>query len=107
MSLKNYSVLKGRPIHNRLGSSKTPHYQVQVSANGDMYRIAINVRSQDGSEVEFAVKSQFKHPITDLIAPLQEGRHPVASQPGAGAKGMHQTRQILSPQQGGMDIGQQ
>ncbi len=82
MSLKNYSVLKGRPIHNRLGSSKTPHYQVQVSANGDMYRIAINVRSQDGSEVEFAVKSQFKHPITDLIAPLQEGRHPVASQPG-------------------------
>jgi uncharacterized protein YukJ len=80
--MKNYSLLKGRPIHNRLGSSKSPHYQVQVSANGEMFRIAINVKSQDGSEVEFAVKAPFVHPLTDSIKEKEEGCYSVAQEPG-------------------------
>ena len=66
MPLNNYAVLKGRPINNRLATGASPHYQVLVSENGTLHRIAINVRSQDGSEVEFLVRSRFEHPITDF-----------------------------------------
>jgi uncharacterized protein YukJ len=81
MPLNNYAVLKGRPINNRLASGASPHYQVLVSENGTLHRIAINVRSQDGSEVEFLVRSRFEHPITDQLAALAEGLHPTPSQP--------------------------
>jgi hypothetical protein len=81
MALKNYSVLKGRPIHNRAGTGKKPHYQVQISADGVMYRIAINVRSQDGSEVEYLLRAHFEHPVTDGLAKLEQGVHPLPPQP--------------------------
>lgn len=82
MALNNYAVLKGRPIANRLGTGTSPHYQVQVSANGVLHRIAINVQSQDGSEVEYLVRSPFEYPTTPALAQLSEGLHPVASQAG-------------------------
>ena len=82
MPLKNYSVLKGRPISNRLATGSSPHYQVLVSADGTLHRIAINVRSQDGSEVQFLVRSRFEHPITDLLAELPEEVRKVPSAPG-------------------------
>ena len=44
---KGYACLKGRPIGNRIASSRKPHYQVHISANGVHYRIAINVQSSD------------------------------------------------------------
>ena len=81
MPLKNYAVLKGRPTNNRLATGANPHYQVLVSENGTMHRIAINVRSQDGSEVQFLVRSAFEHPITEKIAALSEGLHRAASVP--------------------------
>ncbi|SCB44068.1 DUF2278 family protein [Rhizobium lusitanum] len=82
MPLNNYAVLKGRPINNRLATGSSPHYQVLVSENGTLYRIAVNVRSQDGSEVEFLVRDRFEHPITAQLAELPEGLHPTPSQPG-------------------------
>src|SRR5262245_30814514 len=81
MPLKTYSVLKGRPVNNRLASGDSPHYQVLVSADGELHRIAINVRSADGSEVEFLVRSRFEHPITHELAPLPEGLHRAQSKP--------------------------
>ena len=30
MSLKNYGVLKGRPIARRVGTGASPHYQVHL-----------------------------------------------------------------------------
>ena len=82
MALKNYSVLKGRPVNNRLGTGGSPHYQVLVSADGELHRIAVNVQSQDGSEVEFLVRAPFEHPLTDAIVALEEGVHAIASRPG-------------------------
>ena len=82
MPLANYAVLKGRPIRNRLGTSGSPHYQVQISADGENHRIAINVRSSDGSEVQFLVRSKFVHPITDGLTALAEGVHKLKSAPG-------------------------
>ena len=82
MPLKHYSVLKGRPMNNRLATGDNPHYQVLVSADGEFHRIAVNVRSADGSEVEFLVRSRFEHPITAELEPLAEGLHPAPSRPG-------------------------
>ena len=82
MPLKNYSVLKGRPVNNRLATGGNPHYQVLISAQGDLHRIAVNVRSADGSEVEFLVRSRFEHPITSDLGSLIEGLHRAAARPG-------------------------
>ncbi|MGJ4886600.1 DUF2278 family protein [Bradyrhizobium sp. HKCCYLR20261] len=82
MPLKDYSLLKGRPINNRLATGSSPHYQVLVSADGELFRIAINVRSQDGSEVEFLVRSRFEHPIVEGLKGVAEGFHPLQSKPG-------------------------
>ncbi|MBR0776343.1 DUF2278 family protein [Bradyrhizobium diazoefficiens] len=82
MPLKNYSVLKGRPVAMRFGSGKSPHYQVHLVAADADYRIAVNVQSADGSEVEYLVRSRFVHPITDGLAALAPGLHPQPPKPG-------------------------
>src|ERR1700755_3123535 len=74
MPLKSYSVLKGRPIAMRFGTGKSPHYQVHIVAANEDFRIAVNVQSADGSEVEFLVRSHFVHPITAQLAALPEAR---------------------------------
>ena len=79
---KGYACLKGRPIGNRIATSRKPHYQVHISANGVHYRIAINVQSNDGSEVQYLVRSQFLHPLTDSLSSLAQGRMSVDSRPG-------------------------
>ena len=82
MSLKNYSVLKGRPVDHRLATGGNPHCQVLISAQGELHRIAVNIRSDDGSEVEFLARSRFEHPITADLESLAEGLHPTPSRPG-------------------------
>ncbi|CAH2402343.1 DUF2278 family protein [Mesorhizobium escarrei] len=77
-----YAVLKGRPTNNRLGTKKNKHYQVLISANGEQYRIAINVESGDGSEVAFLVRAPFEHPVIDGLAGLEPGLHKLPSAPG-------------------------
>lgn len=81
MPLKRYGVLKGRAIDRRVGSGGNPHYQVLLVDNDDKWRIAVNVRSQDGSDVEYLVRSQFKHPITTNIADLPVGFHELDCKP--------------------------
>jgi uncharacterized protein YukJ len=54
MPIRQYSVLKGRPIDARRGSGSSPHYQVLVVDDVERYRIAVNVESQDGSEVQYS-----------------------------------------------------
>lgn len=82
MPLKAYSCLKGRAIGTRLGTGQQPHYQVHVSANGVHCRVAINVQSADGSEVEYLVRSRFVHPITDALTQLEPGFEAIQSGPG-------------------------
>src|ERR1044072_7692410 len=81
MPLTNYSVLKGRPVAMRFGSGKSPHYQVHLVADRENSRIAVNVESADGSEVEFLARSRFIHPITDALKELPEGLHPQPPEP--------------------------
>lgn len=82
MPLRTYSVLKGRPVAVRLGSGRSPHYQVHVVAGDEDFRIAINVQSGDGSEVEYLVRSRFAHPIIDDLAALGRGLHRAEPRPG-------------------------
>jgi uncharacterized protein YukJ len=87
MPLKNYGVLKGRPIARRLGTGNSPHYQVHlVDEAGTDYRIAVNVKSKLApSELMFHIKSHFNHPVTSTVEPLPSGFTPLANGPTSGA----------------------
>lgn len=75
MPLKNYGVLKGRPIARRLGAGSSPHYQIHIADQaGRNYRIAVNVKSKLApSELMYHIKSHFVHPITAGLEPLASG----------------------------------
>jgi uncharacterized protein YukJ len=82
MAIQRYSLLKGRVIDRRNGSGRNPHYQMLVADEADHYRVAVNVRSHDDSEVLYLVRTRFEHPITDDLAELAPGLHAVESRPG-------------------------
>lgn len=86
MPLKNYGVLKGRPIEVRLATSQNPHYNVHLVDETVDYRIAINVASAVyPSEVEYVVADNFQHPLTDRVLALPLGYSPLAPDPSSGA----------------------
>lgn len=82
MPVDRYSVLRGRAVDVRQGTGKQPHYQILVIDDINKYRIAINVQSQDGSEVFYYVNPQFKHPICDALLALPKGLNAIQSAPG-------------------------
>jgi uncharacterized protein YukJ len=86
MSLKNYGVLKGRPISSRMGAGSSPHYQVHVVDNTTDYRIAVNVKSQlSPSELLYFIDDDFQHPMLEELKALALGFTHVASEPGGRA----------------------
>jgi len=86
MPIKNYGVLKGRPVDKRLGVSSNAHYQILVVDETTDYRIAINVKSAlEPSEVEYLIDEQYQHPLLSQLGTLALGFHPLASKPGGEA----------------------
>ncbi|WP_148714441.1 DUF2278 family protein [Chitinolyticbacter meiyuanensis] len=86
MPLKNYGVLKGRPVARKLGAGQSPHYQVHVVDDTTDYRIAVNVASAlSPSELEYLIESHFQHPFLDQLAALPIGWHTLPHQPGGPA----------------------
>jgi uncharacterized protein YukJ len=86
MSLKNYGVLKGRPVDKRLGSSANAHYHVHLVDDTVDYRIAINVESkQSPSEVEYLVVENFQFPGAKQLTDLPSGFSALESKPGTPA----------------------
>ena len=68
MALKNYGMLKGRPVDRRLGAGQNPHYQIRVVARTETFRIAINVKSKLApSELLYYLDDRFAHPICDML----------------------------------------
>jgi len=83
MSLQKYGVLKGKAIETKKGSGKSPHFQILVSDDELLYRIAVNVESQEPpSDVLYYVDENFKHPIIDLLEPMPKGHHLLDKKPG-------------------------
>jgi uncharacterized protein YukJ len=81
MPIPKYSVLAGRASDRKFATTASNHYEIRIEAAGASYRIAVNVQSADGSEVLFAAKDPFAHPILTGLAALADGRYDVASQP--------------------------
>lgn len=83
MSLQRYGVLKGKAIETKKGTGNTPHFQILVSDDKLLFRIAVNVESQEPpSDVLYFVDENFHHPVIDLLAPLPMGYHPVEKEAG-------------------------
>lgn len=83
MPLKNYGVLKGRPVARRLAITSNAHYQVHLVSEDTDYRIAINVKSQlEPSELEYLVDENFSHPILTDLTDLPLGFKELERKPG-------------------------
>lgn len=83
MSLKNYGVLKGRPIDRRLAITSNAHYQVHIVDDDTDYRIAINVKSKlFPSELQYWINENFTHPLIDNLPKLSLGFHELERKPG-------------------------
>lgn len=84
MPLQHYGVLKGRVTDTRREDGQdTPHYQIQVSAGGTEFRVAVNVKSQTApSDLLYVIREQFQHPLLASLPALSEGFSSVPSEPG-------------------------
>jgi uncharacterized protein YukJ len=85
MPLKSYGVLVGRPVERRReGGKDSPHYQIRLSdGTGASFRAAVNVLSQESpSELLYLVDDDLHHPITDAMAGLAGGWHPLPPRGG-------------------------
>src|SRR5258705_11659808 len=71
-----YGVLRARPdLAKREDGGATPHLQIRaVDATGQPWRVAVNVQSDDGSEVVFwIVDPLVGHPILGALATTPSG----------------------------------
>ncbi|HLO51095.1 MAG TPA: DUF2278 family protein [Kamptonema sp.] len=83
MALKNYGVLKGRPVGSRSALTSNGHYQVHIVSEDTDYRIAINVQSQlEPSELEYVVDENFSYPFLADLLDLPLGFNAVERKPG-------------------------
>ena len=93
MPAGKYGVLRGRVVATEEERSDpvSPHYQVQVKAKGEDWRIAINVQSTDrkgGPSKEmllYRLIEDFRHPVTDVVKSLGEGFTRLDRRAGGGA----------------------
>jgi uncharacterized protein YukJ len=83
MSLKNYGVLKGRPIARRLGAGSSPHYQIHLVDDDSDFRIAVNVKSKKSpSELLYLIVENYVHPLVDDLVALPYGFSHLQRKPG-------------------------
>jgi uncharacterized protein YukJ len=81
MPIQNYSVLKGKPTGGKVVSGKGTHYQITVQGTSDLYTVAVNIESTDGSEVLFSIEHAFTPPDMRGLAALPTGMTRLQSRP--------------------------
>ena len=77
MPIRDYSVVKGKATggkvqFNRNGNS--PHYLIALQASGQTFQAAVNIESEDGSEVLYLIERSFTPPNPGELASLLAGR---------------------------------
>jgi uncharacterized protein YukJ len=84
MPLSSYGVPAGQVVDRRAeGGTDTPHYQVQLAAGDERYRIAVNVLSKEHpSELLYLADESFHHPVVQELPSLPAGFTPLPSTPG-------------------------
>lgn len=97
-AVRTYGVLVGHVLQGReYGGGQSPHYEILVQADGE-YRIAVNVRSVDGSDVLAYLDTAFTHatrPYLAALAAAAPGFTPLAT--GPDGKGLDYLRDNLFP----------
>jgi uncharacterized protein YukJ len=102
-AVRRYGVLVGRirdGKESESGQGKSPHYEIWVTAGDADFRIAVNVRSVDGSDVLAFYDPAYQAPdgldLAELAA--SAGYRPIATGPGGeghGSGGLDYLRQNL------------
>lgn len=82
MTIKDYGVIKAKPIKATPGSNDSPHYQVLIQDDqGTQYRIAINIKSEDyPSEVLYLVSEHLPSEEITQLPNVPSGFTPLADQ---------------------------
>lgn len=95
---RTYGVLVGHVVQGReFGGGKSPHYEILVRADGQ-YRIAVNVRSVDGSDVLAFLDPAFSHPTRPDLAALASGPAGfIALRTGPDGEGLDYVRDGIVP----------
>jgi uncharacterized protein YukJ len=79
----DYGVLKGPVVEfGREDSGGSPHFQIVVLATDNRFRVPVNVKSSDGSEVLFSMVEPLKdHRLIAELARIPEGFTPDGTEP--------------------------
>ncbi|MGF7035144.1 uncharacterized protein YukJ [Paenibacillus mucilaginosus] len=81
-----YGVLKCKAVDCRKGVPENAHYQVHAVAEGEDFRLAVNVRSQlSPSELLYYADEHFQHAVTEKLAELPYGFTKLEGRPGGAA----------------------
>jgi uncharacterized protein YukJ len=96
---RTYGVLVGKIVDGQLKpSGSSPHYEVWVRADTKDFRVAINVRSVDGSDLLVHYDPDFQNPTKRNLAALAAGAGGfTALQTGVGGEGLDYLRDGLFP----------
>jgi uncharacterized protein YukJ len=88
MGKQKYGVLRGQVVASaeERNDHASPHYQIMAMADGEPWRIAVNVKSSDKggkgpdrSIVLYRIIEDFRHPILQTVKRFKEGFHPIAA----------------------------
>jgi uncharacterized protein YukJ len=83
MPIASYSVLRGQPTAGKVVASKDDtHYQITMQATGGPFTAAVNTESTDGSEVLYAILTNFTPPNPGGLLALATGMHALPSKVG-------------------------
>lgn len=66
MPLRNYHLFVGR-YDRGLMAPDANHFEIKLNTGNDFYRVAVNVRSQDGSMLLSYVDDNFRHELCDRL----------------------------------------
>jgi uncharacterized protein YukJ len=74
MPVPAYGVLKGHPSSRGVNPGGAPHLHINLSVAGATFDIAVNILSQDDSEVLYSVNHAFTPPHPAELLTLPAGR---------------------------------
>ena len=87
MSLQNYGVVKGQAVAGSIFPPRSrqnpPHYHIHLRAGAVDQDVAVNILSQDGSEVLYLVSHDFTPPNAQQLLALPAGYTALQSQSGS------------------------
>jgi uncharacterized protein YukJ len=82
MSIRRYGVLRAEILDRRHAVPENPHYQIHAHDGDGDWRVSVNVRSQDRSDLMVVVDDDFCHPILEDLLELKPGWHRLPTKPG-------------------------